>query len=82
MTRNATQCLARSLPDADIELDEAFLETSEAIRLFDTLRTTVEWSQHRVRVFGREYPCPRLSAWYGDASAIYRYSGQTLQPIE
>jgi alkylated DNA repair dioxygenase AlkB len=81
MTRNATACPPLRLPDADIELHETFLEISEARRLFDTLKTTVAWSQHRVRVFGREYPCPRLSAWYGDASAIYRYSGQTLEPI-
>ena len=68
------------LPDGEIEYEESFLETDEADRLFDALNRSIQWSQHYVRVFGREYPCPRLSAWYGNPTAIYRYSGQTLSP--
>lgn len=68
------------LPDGEIEYQESFLETSEANRLFKILQSGVHWSQHHVRVFGREHACPRLSAWYGNPTAVYRYSGQTLYP--
>ncbi len=41
----------------------------------------VRWAQPRVRVFGREHPIPRLSAWYGDPAARYAYSGLQLEPL-
>jgi alkylated DNA repair dioxygenase AlkB len=40
----------------------------------------VEWEQHRIRIRGREIASPRLSAWYGDPDAHYRYSGLSLEP--
>ena len=80
MKQGLTEGTSFELPDADIEFQESFLSASEANRLFKKLEATIAWSQHRVRIFGRDYPCPRLSAWYGDASATYRYSGQTLEP--
>jgi alkylated DNA repair dioxygenase AlkB len=68
------------LPGATAALHERFLSESEAGALFDTLRTRVRWEQHTVRLFGREVPSPRLSAWYGDPEAVYRYSGVTHRP--
>ena len=38
-----------------------------------------EWRQEKVTVYGKSYPQPRLSAWYGDLS--YRYSGLQLEPV-
>ena len=32
---------------------------------------TLPWQQHRIRMFGKEFPEPRLTAWMGPA---YRYS--------
>jgi len=72
---------AVALPGADVEYVPDFLDPKAADRLLGRLRDEIAWSQHRVRVFGREHPCPRLSAWYGDAGATYRYSGQTLEPL-
>jgi len=68
------------LPDATVLLDPAFLSEREAAELLESLRAQVEWEQHRVRMFGREVPSPRLSAWYGDPEAVYRYSGFTHRP--
>ena len=45
------------------------------------LMEDVPWEQPPVRVFGKEYPQPRLVAWYGDPGATYSYSGTTLNPL-
>ena len=34
-----------------------------------------DWQRERVRMFGHVHDAPRLTAWYGDAGAVYRYSG-------
>lgn len=44
------------------------------------LAAELPWERHVVRLFGREHPAPRLSAYHGDADAAYRYSGQVYQP--
>lgn len=48
--------------------------------LFAALHGEVQFTQHRVRLFGRELPAPRLSAWHGDAGCTYRYSGVSHAP--
>jgi alkylated DNA repair dioxygenase AlkB len=71
-------CVA--LPDADVAHVPDFLPVDVADRALAQIRAETAWEQHRVRVCGREHRCPRLSAWCGDAGAVYRYSGQTLWP--
>lgn len=44
----------------------------------DVVRDAVTWEQTRVRAFGKMYPTPRLTAWYGGAS--YTYSGIRHEP--
>jgi alkylated DNA repair dioxygenase AlkB len=39
------------------------------------------WRQESVKVWGRTYSQPRLTAWYGDPESYYTYSGITLIPI-
>jgi alkylated DNA repair dioxygenase AlkB len=61
-------------------LHENWLGAGEAARLFDGLSNGVAWRQDRVRIHGREFLQPRLSAWYGDPGTVYTYSGLTLSP--
>lgn len=68
------------MPQATVVLREHFLSEREADTLFEALRADIEWEQHKVRLFGREVPSPRLSAWHGDPDAAYRYSGFTHRP--
>ncbi len=39
------------------------------------------WSQPRVTLFGRQLDSPRLACWYGDAGAVYTYSGLRNRPL-
>lgn len=69
------------LPDADLALLAHWLAPACADLWFRQLLEQTPWQQPRVRLYGREYPVPRLLAWYGDAGASYRYSGLTHQPL-
>jgi alkylated DNA repair dioxygenase AlkB len=69
------------LPDGCVYRLSRFVADPEAACLFDTLSAELAWAPHRVRLFGREHPTPRLCAWYGDADARYAYSGQALVPL-
>lgn len=69
-----------ALPDASLLLHPGWLADEAADRLFDDLRGTLPWSVHRIRMFGRSVDSPRLSAWIGDAEALYRYSGTDFAP--
>lgn len=37
----------------------------------EVLREAIDWRQNRIRIFGKEYDEPRLTAWFGPP---YRYS--------
>lgn len=38
------------------------------------------WKQDHIRFFGKILPLPRLTAWYGDPGAAYKYSGIQSDP--
>ncbi|GAB2596481.1 alpha-ketoglutarate-dependent dioxygenase AlkB family protein [Spirosoma areae] len=67
------------LPDAELMYYPAFFSSTEADRLFAALLDTILWKQDEIRLYGKQVPLPRLSAWYGDTDKPYTYSGITLQ---
>jgi len=69
-----------SLPDADIRLYPQWFSPEVSDRLFYQLSDTIAWTQETATIFGKPVPLPRLTAWYGDPGAVYRYTGMTLQP--
>lgn len=69
-----------ALPGADVLYQPGWMPVAEAGALRQRLSHEVPWTQHRVRMFGRELPSPRLSAWIGDADAVYTYSRVRHQP--
>ncbi len=72
--------LDAALPGARLVYRPAWLTAVEADALFEEMRQTLPWSVHRIRIFGRHVDSPRLSAWIGDADAVYRYSGADFTP--
>ncbi|MBJ6107459.1 alpha-ketoglutarate-dependent dioxygenase AlkB [Hymenobacter sp. BT523] len=69
-----------TLPQADLLFDPAFLPAAEADALLAQLTAEVAWEQRSIRLFGQEFPQPRLTAWYGDPEARYTYSGLAWEP--
>lgn len=68
------------LPDADVTLVRSFLTRPDANRLFDEITATTPWRQENIKLYGRESPVPRLTAWHGDPGAVYTYSNIAMRP--
>jgi len=58
-----------------------FISPSESTGLMRILWNELAWAQYELTLFGRRVAQPRLTAWYGDAEARYRYSGLNLVPL-
>ena len=69
------------LPDAQLRFEPHWLSIEEADDWFARLVAETPWEQPSVHLHGRDYPVPRLLAWYGDAEASYRYSGLVHRPL-
>ena len=68
------------LPDGTITLYRDVFKV-EHDSLFQALYTETPWQQQVITLYGRAVTSPRLSAWYGDPGAVYRYSGLRLEPL-
>ncbi|MDQ2771489.1 MAG: alpha-ketoglutarate-dependent dioxygenase AlkB [Bacteroidota bacterium] len=68
------------LPQAELLFAPDFLPAAKARSLLADLTATVTWEQRTIRLFGQEFPQPRLTAWYGDPDARYTYSGLAWEP--
>lgn len=40
----------------------------------------INWKQDHIKLYGKNIPLPRLTAWYGDPDKVYTYSGIKSQP--
>lgn len=69
------------MPDGKVTLYRHVFFGAGHDRLFQALQEEVDWQQHVITVYGRAVAAPRLSAWYGDPGAVYRYSGLRLEPL-
>ncbi|GAA4350963.1 alpha-ketoglutarate-dependent dioxygenase AlkB [Hymenobacter saemangeumensis] len=68
------------LPQASLWLDADFLAPAESEALLAELTATVAWEQRSIRLYGKELPQPRLTAWHGEPEARYTYSGLHWEP--
>ncbi len=69
------------LPDSHITYFPNFLDYEEAMAHFKMLKSSVSWCQDEIRVYGKLYPQPRLTALYGKNNRPYSYSGIVMQPL-
>lgn len=69
------------LPECDIRYIPDFLESREAESYFQELLISTPWKQDSIRLFGKTYPQPRLTALYGDNGKSYSYSGIEMHPL-
>lgn len=68
------------LPDASLELEPHFIPEEQADGLYSVLLEKIPWRQDKIRIFGKTYPQPRLTALYGNNGNSYSYSGITMEP--
>ena len=70
------------LPNAELVFEPNFLPEKEAFMLQTELVKTVSWRQDTIQIFGKQYPTPRLTAFYGDRGKTYTYSHIRLESLE
>ncbi|MDG1777934.1 MAG: alpha-ketoglutarate-dependent dioxygenase AlkB [Flavobacteriaceae bacterium] len=71
---------AIALKDAEILYDKNFLTIDEATTYFNVLRKETDWQQDRIKVFGKVYDQPRLTALFANNKNPYSYSNITMYP--
>jgi alkylated DNA repair dioxygenase AlkB len=68
------------LPNAELTYYPKFLQKQQADELFQILLEVTAWRHDKVKVFGKTYDQPRLTALYSETSSPYSYSGLTMYP--
>jgi alkylated DNA repair dioxygenase AlkB len=59
---------------------DRFLDAEERVRLFRDFKENIAWNQETISLYGKVHPIPRLTAWYGDKGASYKYSKISNEP--
>jgi alkylated DNA repair dioxygenase AlkB len=67
------------IPDAEIRYFDNFL--ADADDLFKEIKKTTAWEDRVIRMYGKDIPLPRRTAWYGEPEAAYVYSGIENVPL-
>jgi len=68
------------LPDSIITYHPNLIDPETATHYFKILRNTVPWQHDDIKVFGKIYPQPRLTAFYGNGTKPYSYSNIIMHP--
>ena len=68
------------LQDADLEYYPNFFDINKSNELFQKLKTEVPWQHDDIKVYGKIYAQPRLTALYGNEGKPYGYSNIVMQP--
>lgn len=79
--KSKQHALKLPLKNAEIAYYPSFFSEKIAHCYFQTLLKKTPWQQDNVKVFGKIYPQPRLTALYGIQGKNYSYSGLTMYPI-
>jgi len=69
------------MPDGDVAYFPACFSPQESDHYWQALTDSIAWRQESIKLFNKEIPQPRLTAWYGDEGAIYTYSNITNHPL-
>lgn len=69
------------IKDGELYYDRFFFNNIEANKYFNLLKKEIEWRQDNIKVFGKIYPQPRLTALYANNNKSYSYSNIKMHPI-
>ncbi|BFP39672.1 alpha-ketoglutarate-dependent dioxygenase AlkB [Flavobacteriaceae bacterium GF1] len=72
--------ISLGLPNSDITYFPDFLSPIKAQTYFKALKNNVAWQQDDIKVFGKTYAQPRLTALYANNKKAYTYSNITMHP--
>lgn len=73
-------CIQLKMQDADVSYYPVLFEKKLADHFFEILIASVRWQQDDIKVFGKIYKQPRLTALYASNNNTYTYSNITMKP--
>lgn len=68
------------LKDGEVWFMPNFMPVDKAAFYYKTLEETINWRQEEIKYYGKIYPVPRKTAWYGYEGFNYEYSGIMCNP--
>lgn len=69
------------LDNAELDYLPDWLDPDTADTWYEALLAQTPWQQPELFIHGRYHRTPRLTAWYGEPGARYRYSGKLHEPL-
>ena len=69
------------MPDADVSILRGLETHAPYGHIFEQLLRESKWQQREMNMYGSKVKQPRLTAWYGDPSRRYLYSGIKNIPL-
>jgi len=72
--------LISKMPQAEVYYYPDFIPIGRQEAYFEQLRKQVKWQQDDIKVFGKTYAQPRLTALYAKNETPYSYSSITMHP--
>ena len=77
---DSSEIIKLPLQDAEIEYHPQFFGLEEANALFDALYQHTPWIEEDIRVYGKIYKQPRLTAFFANNQKTYGYSNISMTP--
>lgn len=68
------------LKDGEVWYMPNFMSSEKAGFYYNTLLNTINWKQEEIKMYGKVFPVPRKTAWYGYEGFNYKYSGILCNP--
>lgn len=71
-----------NLPKAELIFVPDFYSPSVSQKLYDYLYSSIKWQHDQIKVFGKVYDQPRLTALYAENNKPYSYSNIVMHPYQ
>lgn len=68
------------LIDGEVWYMNDFMPEDKAEYYYHRLLETIHWRQEEIKYYGKIFPVPRQTAWYGNEGFNYKYSGIVCNP--
>jgi alkylated DNA repair dioxygenase AlkB len=68
------------LKDGELWYMENFMPPDKAAHYYEKLLKNIHWRQEQIKMYGKVFPVPRQTAWYGYEGFNYKYSGIMCNP--
>ena len=68
------------IKDGELYYISEFIKKEKANEYFKILKNEIEWQQDEIKIFGKVYLQPRLTALYASNDNTYKYSNITMHP--